>query len=440
MQRLHNGNKLAHINSTLAYGYDANGNMNYDGRKNIDIEYNLLNLPHTVSENSTVKATYTYLADGTKLSTITTNVILIPNIIMQINGFMYFGSMVYKIEDNNFGLESTSFGGGRINATSNDYEIDYFITDHLGSTRVIVDNAGNIKEQNDYYPFGMRHENSLLMVSTNRWEFGGKEKQTLDNMGWLDFMARMLSNCEIPMFTTQDPLQEKFPNVSSYLYCGNQPINRVDPDGMEWKTTKDEDIAKEIQRNLATEVKSLDKTAISLQKDIDKIKNNTKLSDEKRTEKIAKKESQLAETNATKDYIEIMSTQIGALGESSTIYSFNNLGENASIGYLSSPKEGEIVINYVGGVNSFGNQTHETVHATQYERGLFTRNPLNPEKFKFKDNNYANGAELSAYISQYIVAPKSLPFSVNGNVRSVQDINLKWLRGILGTDGKPIYQ
>ena len=39
----------------------------------VDIEYNLLNLPHTVSENSTVKATYKYLADGTKASAIGNN-------------------------------------------------------------------------------------------------------------------------------------------------------------------------------------------------------------------------------------------------------------------------------------------------------------------------------------------------------------------------------
>jgi hypothetical protein len=28
-----------------------------------------------------------------------------------------------------------------------------------------------------------------------------------------------------------DPLAEKYPNVSSYVYCLNNPINRIDPDG-----------------------------------------------------------------------------------------------------------------------------------------------------------------------------------------------------------------
>ena len=167
--RTHNGNKLTSLAGTTnaSYTYDANGNINYDGRKNIDIEYNLLNLPHTVSENSTIKATYKYVADGTKASAIGDNGV----------GFEYLGSLVYNNNNGPKTLESTSFGGGRINKSNSDYEIDYFITDHLGSTRVIVNPAGDILEQNDYYPFGMRHDNPNLIASTSRWGYNGKKKQ-----------------------------------------------------------------------------------------------------------------------------------------------------------------------------------------------------------------------------------------------------------------------
>ena len=35
----------------------------------------------------------------------------------------------------------------------------YCITDHLGNTRVVVDDQGDVKETYDYYPFGknLRH-------------------------------------------------------------------------------------------------------------------------------------------------------------------------------------------------------------------------------------------------------------------------------------------
>jgi RHS repeat-associated protein len=195
-------------------------------------------LPNKILQNNTVKATYTYLADGTKLSAIATTVIMIPSYSIKISGFMYLGSMVYKLENSGLALESTSFGGGRVNKTNNTYDINYFITDHLGSTRVIVDNTGNIKEQNDYYPFGMRHNNSLLMVSTNRWGYNGKEKQTIYDLGFLDYGARM-NDVFLCRWFVPDPLQEKYYSLSSYNFCANNPLRYIDPFGLAYRTTTD---------------------------------------------------------------------------------------------------------------------------------------------------------------------------------------------------------
>jgi RHS repeat-associated protein len=127
-------------------------------------------------------------------------------------------------------LESTSFGGGRINASNNDYEINYFITDHLGSIRVIVGENRGIKEQNDYYPFGLKHENSGLINSGGRWGYNGKEKQSMTGLNLLDYGNRMYDP-DIARWLVQDMMQEKFYNWSSYNYCFNNPAKFVDPDG-----------------------------------------------------------------------------------------------------------------------------------------------------------------------------------------------------------------
>jgi RHS repeat-associated protein len=278
---------------------------------------------------------------------------------------------------------------------------------------------------------------SAVSNSPNRYLREGKEY--IDDFwwnkydyGWRTFDPLIVRSLQV------DPMASKRPWESSYSLWGNNPLRNIDPTGMIWKTTQDEEIAKKIQQNLTAEIKRLEKKAASIQKDIDKINNNIKLSDEKRAVQIEKNESQLSQVNATKEYIAGMNTQVGALGESTTIYSFNNLGENVTSGYLSSPKEGEIVINYVGGVHSFGNQMHETVHATQYERGLFTRSETSPTMFDFK-GNARDVAEVAAYMFQYIIAPMSMPYSANGRIRSIQDINIRWLRGILGNDKKPMY-
>jgi len=38
----------------------------------------------------------------------------------------------------------------------------------------------------------------------------------------------------IMRFTTIDPLAEKYYTISPYAYCGNNPVIRIDPDGMDW--------------------------------------------------------------------------------------------------------------------------------------------------------------------------------------------------------------
>jgi RHS repeat-associated protein len=37
-----------------------------------------------------------------------------------------------------------------------------------------------------------------------------------------------------PMFISRDPLFEKYPNISPYAYCANNPVILVDPNGMDW--------------------------------------------------------------------------------------------------------------------------------------------------------------------------------------------------------------
>jgi RHS repeat-associated protein len=85
----------------------------------------------------------------------------------------------------------------------------------------------------DFYPFGKEHENPDLITSTNRYTFSGKEKQTIKDLGWLDFSARMLRSETDPTgWLSIDPLCEKYYSISPYVYCNNNPLRYVDPDGM----------------------------------------------------------------------------------------------------------------------------------------------------------------------------------------------------------------
>ena len=71
------GTNTAFVNGASAageYAYDVNGNLTKDLNKGIaDIQYNVLNLPSTVSFSDGSTITYTYGADGTKLRTVQYN-------------------------------------------------------------------------------------------------------------------------------------------------------------------------------------------------------------------------------------------------------------------------------------------------------------------------------------------------------------------------------
>ena len=220
--------------NNATYQYDANGNMTHDGRRGLDLSWNHLNLPSTISTDEDEDATvnYSYLLDGTKV---------LAQAPGTGEGYAYLGTMVYKLNNGSWTLETTPFTGGRfIRNTSGNFVEQRHITDHLGSTRTIVEDDDYIEvEQNDYYPFGKRiADNSLPTTATNRWRFSGKEIQTLGGIGLVDFGARMYDDFS-GRWKTRDGLSEKGYNQSLYNYCTNNPINHFDPNGLSTEVVAD---------------------------------------------------------------------------------------------------------------------------------------------------------------------------------------------------------
>ena len=209
----------------------------------------MLNLPAVVTDASgqTVKARYSYLADGTKLSVRDA----------QNDGLIYRGSFVYTV-DGTAGstgvtekLESIAHDEGRFvalsasaGATTTQFIDTWHIRDYLGSVRTVLDITRDtsevsdptlaILEQNDYLPFGTRIDiDSLAYDQSNRYRFNGKEEQVTGNIGLTDYGARFYDSF-LPRWTTPDPLAEKYYGISPYAFCNNNPVNFVDLDGMDW--------------------------------------------------------------------------------------------------------------------------------------------------------------------------------------------------------------
>lgn len=134
------------------------------------------------------------------------------------------------------------FDGGYVDLNTNGTPTcwNYYITDHLGSTRMVVDSNDNIRETINYYPFGceMQMVNPAQMTNNlgHPFRFTGKELDRQNSLNMYDFGARWYDVAGVPMWTSIDPLAEKSPNVTPYHYCHNNPTNKIDVDG-EWDVT-----------------------------------------------------------------------------------------------------------------------------------------------------------------------------------------------------------
>jgi len=157
-------------------------------------------------------------------------------------GLVYRGGMVFRRDtDGSLRFESAPLATGRMTADG----IQYHITDHLGSVRAVIDAAtGDILEASEYTAFGERTDitsavrQGLRQVSSFgdpslRHHFSGKEDQEVDfNAPYTDFGARQYSP-SLRRWMVPDPSSEKYYDISPYVYCAGDPMNYVDPNGLD---------------------------------------------------------------------------------------------------------------------------------------------------------------------------------------------------------------
>jgi RHS repeat-associated protein len=108
--------------------------------------------------------------------------------------------------------------------------IFYYHPDHLGSSSYISDANGEVSQHLEYFAFGETFVEEHSNTSYTPYLFNGKE---LDDETGLYYYSARYFDPKTSVFQSVDPLAEKFPNVSSYAYCNNNPINFIDPNGKE---------------------------------------------------------------------------------------------------------------------------------------------------------------------------------------------------------------
>ena len=92
-------------------------------------------------------------------------------------------------------------------------------------------------QRNRYYPSGLPWSDGTG-VSAQPYKYNGKEFVEMHGLDTYDYGARGYYPA-MGRFMSVDPLAEKHYNISPYVYCANNPVNLIDPDGMDWYKDKD---------------------------------------------------------------------------------------------------------------------------------------------------------------------------------------------------------
>ena len=204
-------NDLVYVANDLVY--DANGNL-IDDEDFIYVynDANQLSEVHYSANNSFVEK-YWYDANGQRIKKQNSE-----------GEFTYYFNKFYEIDNGT----STSyfFRDNERVAKQTSEGIEWYLSDHLGSTSLMVDENGLVVECTDYFPYGQVRSGGL-----EKYGFTGQENDA--DTGLMYYGARYYSP-EYRIFVQPDTMLPDPYNpqaLNRYSYALNNPVKYTDPSG-----------------------------------------------------------------------------------------------------------------------------------------------------------------------------------------------------------------
>lgn len=214
MNAFDDNQRQTHYNGQ-SLSYDANGNLLHDGTH--IFEWNARNELVRVMEGAAAVAEYRYDALGRRVRKIEGETDI---------AYLYDGSSA--IQEGNITSKNPIFTGLGIDerfARNEGSVRAYFLTDHLGSTRVLADSDGKLLTHYDIDPYGGAEVRGSAY--DNPYLYTGRE---LDASGLYYYRARYYHS-GMGRFISEDPIGLAG-GLNAYAYVEGNPIGNTDPLGL----------------------------------------------------------------------------------------------------------------------------------------------------------------------------------------------------------------
>ena len=225
--------------------YTATGALKSDtGRGIAQIEYDQWDNPRRVQFTNGNVTEYIYTATGEKLRTV--HYTAMPNITVEqdTRHDLTEGEILYKDSTDyhdalimeNGRPSMYQFDGGYCSlwdktSKAEELSFHYYTKDHLGNNREVVSEDGTVEQVSNYYPFGTPYsDHTATGVSLQKYKYNGKELDLTHGLNTYDYGARQYYSVLL-RWDRLDPLCTDYYHVSPYVYCMNNPVNSIDPDG-----------------------------------------------------------------------------------------------------------------------------------------------------------------------------------------------------------------
>ena len=166
------------------------------------------------------------------------------------------------------------------------------------------------------------------------YTFSAKEK---DSETGLSYFGSRYYSSDLSIWLSVDPMSDKYPSLSPYVYCANNPVRVVDPDG---------EIIGEVDEACQKKIEAL----------------TTKGSPDY-NRAFARKYNQLAKSSKTYNFIEASEEQITTIRRGGI-----EINENGSFDIISS-EGGERTTQEGGFSKKYATLFEETFHACEFDKG-----------------------------------------------------------------------